>query len=645
MAFSINIPGVSQILNAAKVIAALGYEPIDPAKLSQLAVTSVKLGDGEKQIGDVEISAEDLLELLDLSALSGKSVDDILGELDQATIEELLGNEGYNGTSVKGILEQVKETVAALEEIKSILGDSDSSDGESLVERVEALEGDNTTNKSDIASLKTDKLDSSKFTVSEIEKLYSFDWQSLEDVDNLKEAIEYILEELAKKLTDTDLTQIKSDLSQAKTDIEGAQSSISSIESDVESIQSDITDIKADVQTNKEGLASVKATAEQNKEDIQGVKSTADKNKSDLASLTAKVETAEQNIQTNTEGLAEVKKTADQAAADIVTLKSTVKTHGDDIEELKELVGADSDGEGTSISDRLAAVESKADANESSIAALEDALGLPEDGYDEDDTILERLEKAEAGVSKNAGDISAANEKIADIESTVDEISEALGLDDEEGTGTSIMDRLDSLESKDEELDAQIKAVDEAQKKTASDLAAFEEEVAKTYLSSEDAESTYLSQEDAEKTYLSQEDAEDTYLAKESFTRDNLISMLADDFESVHDSSFNTVLSAAGWKDSEDKVKFPNYKQYDITATALKLTDPIDDDDAEDWDMFLNLKECSEATIEAVRDAVFIGGSQDKTNQKIVVYAVSAPKGDVPVTLKRDVHKIKVETE
>lgn len=133
MAIITNFPTGSLLITASKIEAALGYTPVDPAKLATLAVTGIKrVGDTDFQKGLVEITKSSV----GLDKVENKSAADILGELTTAMVEALL-NEDYTGDE-----DGVNDRLVALETLLGISDDESGSDGEqkSVVERVEDIE-------------------------------------------------------------------------------------------------------------------------------------------------------------------------------------------------------------------------------------------------------------------------------------------------------------------------------------------------------------------------------------------------------------------------------------------------------------------------------------------------------------------------
>lgn len=148
-----------------------------------------------------------------------------------------------------------------------------------------------------------------------------------------------------------------------------------------------------------------------------------------------------------------------------------------DVEDIKEALGLDEEDEsGTSILDRLEAVETKATTNETDIAAIEKAVGI-EDGYSNQKDIVTRLGEVEnlASANKTATETNAKG--ISDNKTAIDALKTTLGdldLDDQ-----TIAEVIEALQDKDTELDTAVK-------KVASDLSSFEEEVEETYIKSDD---------------------------------------------------------------------------------------------------------------------------------------------------------------
>ena len=227
MALNVTTPGSKMLLTAALIEAALGGSPVLEDDLSKKTVTGLRYGEsGEFEHGDVSLNKEKLLALLNLEKVQNKTSEEILAELTQEDIEKLLGNVDYDGEDVLGILDQVKEAADEIEKIKELLGSfegDEDGDGTSLLDRVEALESGLEDAEGDIKDLQDNKLDKNKFTATEIEKLFGFNWEDEEDVENLKDAIEKALAELKNKLEASDL--------------EGINTSISDLEGKVEDIE------------------------------------------------------------------------------------------------------------------------------------------------------------------------------------------------------------------------------------------------------------------------------------------------------------------------------------------------------------------------------------------------------------------------
>lgn len=564
-----NLPTGSTLITAAKIEAALGYVPVDPAKLPELAVTGITFGTNTQDVkrGIVNIT----LASLGIEKVENKSAEDILAELTREDVETLLGNTDYSEDESNGIYDLVVE-------IRELLG-MDEADGteESLLERVQKLEEAVTALQTETARLETAKMDKSAFTKEAVEKL-------LGNTDYSAEA----------NPANGILDQIKS-------------------------------------------------------------------NDKDIKDLQDKDEELEQSI-----------------------------------DDIKEALGLDDEGDesGTSILDRLEAVEGKADQNEQDIADIKDALGLGDDtdsdspsildrldtvekglglddDYDpeEDGTLLDRIKGAEANIEQNTSDIADNKGNIAQNASDIEEIEKALGIEDGYENAKDIVTRLGEVETqakankeKSEQNASDIKEIqdtlgdleleeeqtladviqdlkdkdDELESSIGENAQAIEDINDKIGDLNEDTTIADLIKDLEEQIENNQDSADDTFLKKDDFTREAILEKIAKDVESSNDDTIKYTLPENKWAVESGDTGFYVAK---ITAEDLEVETL---EDVGDIELLLD-STASYVQVIAVTESIITGYEQ--TDDYFTIHAINKPYADIPFVVILDRHEIAVEED
>ena len=462
MAVNISIPSGALLLSRTRVVEAIGQdvfldknnlEAAVDAILGEIGVTSITVGEGEAQTGDVTID----LEALGLENVDNLSAESILALLERATVETLLGNTGYTtGGSVKGIIDQIKDNATKIAALQEAIGQDE--DGNSLTERVAALE--------------TDKLDASAFTAQAVENL--IEPQNAQTgkvsarIKNLESAIGGI-DDIKEVLGDID-NYDEDDVLTRLSDVETNKLNASALNA---------TAIETLLNANHAVDGTIDTRLDKVEAAVEEIDDKLDESEFTAANIEAKL-----NSGYNGSNGVDTRLSAVEATA--ATVKDKMDKSAFTAEAVEKLINATYSGSNDGVDARLKAVEAKAASNESALDEKLESTDITSDmiegiinaSYVADGKVDARIRNL---VAKDSAQDAIIEGKVSETDVTTAYVEGKLGFT----SWTGDADGATSLKSKLEKMAAKIQDTSDVDE-IKSDLEELAQEIEKDYWKKED---------------------------------------------------------------------------------------------------------------------------------------------------------------